>query len=236
MTQSQIDHYNIDCQSFVVKPTQHPKPTFSLMIDAILKPFRQMLAMAGIEVKLNFVLNGTDLNLPENEITISNLYTDWSVFECIMFHLVSNSVKHGSKNMPLQINIIIEGGGHSDDLNFKEYTHTLKCEVVNYVDKIDESAWAQITKLNFCFQKAGWRQGPNQTHGLGIGMSTAHTLASAIGGRLYYEIGLEQKIIRAVFNIKLTSPEMLEDYIELAKNSFVIDDDDCDDRFIRYNI
>jgi K+-sensing histidine kinase KdpD len=44
------------------------------------------------------------LNSQQQEIN-KFLWTDWQVYTCILFHLVQNAIKHGTKNSLIQISI-----------------------------------------------------------------------------------------------------------------------------------
>lgn len=85
------------------------------------------------------------------------------------------------------------------------YSYKMKTEIVNQTNNIEHKSWMKNTQPNFCFQKVGWRQLRNETGGVGIGLSTANKLASALGGKLYFETDKKLKIVRAVFFTKLTN-------------------------------
>jgi hypothetical protein len=61
-----------------------------------------------MKIELDIKYNGVDVNSSSKHHQLKEeLLTDWSVYECILFHLVSNAVKHGTKQL-IGIKLVIK--------------------------------------------------------------------------------------------------------------------------------
>lgn len=88
--------------------------------------------------------------------------TDWEILSCIVYHLVSNSIKHGSKNTEVILY------AETETVNDKKF---LKFQVSNLVDRYSEDSWRKLMQPQFAFQRIGFNK--DETKGVGIGISTA---------------------------------------------------------------
>ena len=96
LTLSQIIQYKIYCKQFTVQPEKSIFPTLEQFLVDFLKPFQINLRAKGMTIEMNIAVRNL-LNSQEQEIN-KYFWTDWQVYKCILFHLVQNAIKHGSKN------------------------------------------------------------------------------------------------------------------------------------------
>jgi len=48
-----------------------------------------------------------DVELKEHDEIKIDLLTDWSIFKCILYHLISNALKHGCKGSVIELKLTV---------------------------------------------------------------------------------------------------------------------------------
>lgn len=141
------------------------------------------------------------MNLNER---LADICTDWKVFESVFYHLMSNAVKYSPTNSIITVRITIVPilqAIPSSNL----YYH-LVTTIIDSGDGYDTSK--QITNNFKTFSEP--YQKSSEIKGVGLGHSTASTLANYLGGDLKIvsvqkQISLQMSGTEATFSIALTS-------------------------------
>lgn len=120
------------------------------------------------------------------------------MFQCAFFHLLGNAVKHGSKGSEIQISVFEKQG-------------QLITQIVNSCDKINLKTWEKAMTPVFAFERMSAEL--NETSGVGIGISTASTLAEVINGQVDFKVDFNlRKVTTSLrLNLNSTSPSGQKD-------------------------
>lgn len=139
------------------------------------KPFDAELQLKNLKITASF-----------DHADTGNLSTDWSVFQCSLFHLLSNAIKHGKQGSSIQIDVSEKEG-------------LLVFAITNFCETLSLKGWEKAMSPVFAFERLSVEV--NETSGVGIGISTATTLAEALGGSVDFKVDFNLK--KVVSSIKL---------------------------------
>jgi K+-sensing histidine kinase KdpD len=164
MTESQILQYKHQIERLSLKPHSLTNDTIYGFLNALVRPFEKDVELAGMRIEYRVSLHN-----------VETLVTDWNVLQCGLFHLVYNAVKHGRKGSII----------YFDVETISEYS--LSIRVLNECqEKVTQRDWDKLMLPLFAFQRIIGPQ--TDSSSVGIGLSTANSLAQALNGNLSFEI------------------------------------------------
>ena len=93
MTQSQLDHYQIEAKSLKLNATPLTSPTFKEFLINFLRCFEVNIK----EKKLEIVIEDLISDNPQA------ICTDFKIYKDILFHVVSNAIKFSKRGQKIKI-------------------------------------------------------------------------------------------------------------------------------------
>ena len=87
MTMSQIQYFKYICGVLILKPVDLREITFETYLSDFIAHFQTDIETKSLKVQFK-VLNSLD------EEPCAKSYLDWGVYESILYHLISNAIKH----------------------------------------------------------------------------------------------------------------------------------------------
>lgn len=73
--------------------------------------------------------------------------------------------------------------------------------MVNQCQNVSQTDWNRVTAPLFAFHKVAGSKG--ETQGVGIGISTAGTLAQALQGELYFSVDTEKHSVTSILRVRV---------------------------------
>ena len=73
--------------------------------------------------------------------------------------------------------------------------------MVNQCENVNKTDWNRVTAPLFAFQRV--EKGKNETQGVGIGISTASTLAQALSGELFFSVEASKSRVVSVLRVQV---------------------------------
>lgn len=165
LIQSQIYQFKYESRTLDLKSAPLGQESLDFLFDEIKKSYETDIHLNQMKLKYEFDCAGVPF-----------LRSDWSIFKCTVFHLLGNAIKHGKKGSGITINVT-----HSEGF--------LICQISNKCENVNRTDWEKVTAPLFAFERVS--KDNDQTSGVGIGISTASTLAEALGGDLLFEVDAE---------------------------------------------
>lgn len=87
MTESQLINYRIDCKQYKLKSSLATINSIEKQIKLLFSAFEDRLKQRKQIIAQEFFCESNDTDL--------EYWTDWKIYICIVYHLVSNAIKHG---------------------------------------------------------------------------------------------------------------------------------------------
>jgi signal transduction histidine kinase len=94
MTLSQILHFKLDCDQLEFQATELKSKSFPAHLETFLKPFEIQLQSKKVKVECSFEFDGLFQNDTIQEELKHRICADFKIYDCILFQLLSNAIKH----------------------------------------------------------------------------------------------------------------------------------------------
>jgi len=117
-TKSQLNHLAINSNKYEFIATKHPLPNHSFK-DYL----NQILHYCTTSLKLKDLTLNFEINLGDSD---ENIYTDYKIYEDILFHIVQNAIKFAKSRTQVLIKVDYKSEEHQ-----KIYTGYLKTKVID---------------------------------------------------------------------------------------------------------
>lgn len=95
-----------------------PRQNFTNFIENLLEPHKRSLEVNLMRTKIDLQILTAPTFVAQS---LDNFMTDWKVYECIMYHLLCNSIKHGLKRSLIELSF-----------QYEEQTRLMTTEVTNF--------------------------------------------------------------------------------------------------------
>ncbi len=137
------------------------------------------------------------------------------MYKGIIFHLISNAIKFSTKGQNILVQIKLVRPTHDGPTKTSPLKGYLETSIVNFGPKFENKTLKRFK--TFAFDVSGQEQLKDMQQGIGIGLSTADSLASALGGRVFVtsseHLGRLFKT-EVKFRIKLTNERFKSSYAD----------------------
>lgn len=100
---SQVLHYKLDSDQLQLEPTELQAKSFSSYLEQFIQPFQMKINSKNLKVECSFQHDGRVCNDYEFEFFKPKMLTDFKIYSCILFNLISNAVKHCHKDSKIAI-------------------------------------------------------------------------------------------------------------------------------------
>ena len=108
LTLSQVLHYKLDCDQLDLAPTELKFEGFKIYIESFLRPFQIKIDQKNVRVEYKFSYGGLECDEVSTQMTKAQICTDFRVYNCILFNLLSNAINHCPRNSKITIKISFE--------------------------------------------------------------------------------------------------------------------------------
>lgn len=129
----------------------------------------------------NFTTESDPVQL-DLDLAREDLYTDWNVYKGIIFHIISNAIKFSAKNQNLLFQVRFVKLQAPEFAQNNPLCSYLETNIINFGAKFENKSVRRFKTFAFGVVEEGETNDMKQ--GIGIGLSTADALASALGGRV----------------------------------------------------
>lgn len=161
--------------------------------------------------------------------------TDYSVYQSIFYHLISNAIKFSPPDSVVSVSVAFQPVKTEGELNnsllanqpshYGNLTGFLVTKITDRGKGIEPARLRNRKFKTFAFSKAGSNQVKSETEGVGVGLSTADSLTTALGGTFSVKSNqsLSKSGVEVNFSILTTSLNFIgvysEDLESLKNNS-----------------
>lgn len=152
--------------------------------------------------------------------------SDWSIYEEIFHHLFSNSIKHSPSNTRISVRLIFncreQKQKRADEMNYREvrsnntpFTGYLSTVISDHGFGLNNPQIKSRPSMNSTSKDSFSNyQRQKKESGVGLGITTAKTLAQALGGLVRFSSKQERNDsgTTVCFNVALTSAQYAKGY------------------------
>ena len=129
LIQSQIYQYKFESGLLNLNQAPLNRDSLERLVSAVQKPFDAELQLKNLKITASF-----------DHADTGNLSTDWSVFQCSLFHLLSNAIKHGKQGSSIQIDVAEKEG-------------LLVFAITNFCETLSLKGWEKAMSPVFAFER-----------------------------------------------------------------------------------